>query len=70
MRRERGGPVVHRTEPMYAEDWFILPVEAFTDDYAPSVGFPMHAHDMLYNHFQVEKYRGAPSPFPLSLSPG
>ncbi|KIP02588.1 hypothetical protein PHLGIDRAFT_287083 [Phlebiopsis gigantea 11061_1 CR5-6] len=56
MRRERGGPVVYRTEPMFADDWFVLPVEAFSDAYAPSVGFPMHAHDMLYNHFQVEKY--------------
>ena len=53
---------MYRTEPMHRADWFVLPVEAFTDDYSPNVGYPMYAHDLLYNHFQTEKYTGASRP--------
>lgn len=59
IRRERGGPVVYRTEPMYGDDWCALPPEAYTHESPTWIGSPMLAHDALYNHFQAEKYSGA-----------
>ncbi|EKM54901.1 uncharacterized protein PHACADRAFT_259066 [Phanerochaete carnosa HHB-10118-sp] len=56
VRRERGGPVHYRTEPMYHDDWFVLPPEAYTDADPAHIASPMLAHDCLYNHFQTEKY--------------
>ena len=58
MRRERGGPFYYRTEPMFRDDWFVIPPEAYTDELPSSIGTPMYAHDSLYNHFQTEKYTG------------
>lgn len=49
----------YRTEPMYHDDWFVIPPEAYTLDDPAHIGSPMLAHDCLYNHFQTEKYSGA-----------
>lgn len=48
----------YRTEPMYRDDWLVIPPEAFTHEHPTQLGSPMYAFDCLYNHFQVEKFSG------------
>ncbi len=58
IRREPGGPIMYRTEPMHVQDWFVIPPESFTSEDWSEHG-PMVAFDCLYNHFQAEKFSGA-----------
>ncbi len=56
MRREPHGPVYDRSEPV-GEKLFAIPQDAYTDSPDPSA--PMLAWELLYSHFQSEKYSGA-----------
>lgn len=58
MRRTPYGPVHYRAEPMTADDWFVVPPEAYTEQDPAEVGSPMLMYDSLYNHFQIEKFAG------------
>ncbi|KAF4593083.1 hypothetical protein EYR38_008793 [Pleurotus pulmonarius] len=53
MRREPHGPVYDRSEPV-GEKLFAIPQDAYTDSPDPSA--PMLAWELLYSHFQSEKY--------------
>lgn len=56
MRREPHGPVYDRSEPV-GEKLFAIPQDAYAD--SPDRLAPMLAWELLYSHFQSEKYSGA-----------
>lgn len=55
LRREPHGPMYHRAEPLDAKSPFLVPISP--GNYDMTMGQDFIAIEMMYNHFQNEKYK-------------